>query len=531
MSVNSKMTAIADNIRGYTGGVTPLTLDGIAEGVNDVYDVAHRNGINEGFTDGYTVGYSNGKASMIDESKIIEKTVTGSIISVDDVSEIPHEVGIQLSSDTVTDFSGVTVKAKGNLFDINKGKYSGNSQGTVNGDKITVHQTYASTYVSYNMEIPDSHLLLGKVVRIRAKCKNAEVSTNAPAMRLTLMNGSTWVSGYFDYYDVPNVYGEIDIRGAIPEILPQNAKLCLMFYSNFTGGGSGEINKPIEYSNIVMTIDNNNNTDNRYIPYAPYREQTAIATADGTVKGITSISPNMTVFTDDAEIRVTMKYHKSYGMQTEYERFWYNMFYKTYPDGEMNYAFAGFAWNNPAVFRPNRNLKPTNAQNMFSYWNNGGRIDLVEHFAELGISLDFSNCEVMNSCFYTNTSVTRLGVIDLTKAGKYAQAIFYTASNLVTIEEIIIPDNVTSLNNTFGYCYNLQNIKVSGVIPVAVSFQWSTKLSKVSITSIINALSSTTSGLTVTLSKTAVTNAFGSTTATEWTTLIATKSNWTISLV
>ena len=68
--------------------------------------------------------------------------------------------------------------------------------------------------------------------------------------------------------------------------------------------------------------------------------------------------------------------------------------------------------------------------------------------------------------------------------------------------------------------------------------QWSTELSKESIISIINALSDTTTALTVTLSKTAVNNAFETakgnadgSTSEEWAALIATKQNWTISLV
>jgi hypothetical protein len=65
-------------------------------------------------------------------------------------------------------------------------------------------------------------------------------------------------------------------------------------------------------------------------------------------------------------------------------------------------------------------------------------------------------------------------------------------------------------------------VSVSGL-----NLQWSTKLSKASITSIINCLSSTTSGLSITLSKTAVDNAF---TAEEWAALENTKHNWTIAL-
>lgn len=84
-------------------------------------------------------------------------------------------------------------------------------------------------------------------------------------------------------------------------------------------------------------------------------------------------------------------------------------------------------------------------------------------------------------------------------------------------------------NNTFRNCTSLAEIRINGPIEISIDIHWS-PLSKGSITSIIDALSTTTSGLTVTLSKTAVENVFGNTTADEWTALIATKSNWTVSL-
>jgi hypothetical protein len=79
---------------------------------------------------------------------------------------------------------------------------------------------------------------------------------------------------------------------------------------------------------------------------------------------------------------------------------------------------------------------------------------------------------------------------------------------------------------------------MSGVIGKDVSFGNSDKLTHDSIASIINTLSATTAGQSVTFSVTAVNNAFetssgaadGSTSA-EWNALVATKSNWTISLV
>ena len=75
-----------------------------------------------------------------------------------------------------------------------------------------------------------------------------------------------------------------------------------------------------------------------------------------------------------------------------------------------------------------------------------------------------------------------------------------------------------------------------GTLRISVNMQWS-PLSKDSIISIINALSTATSDLPITLSITAVNNAFETSpgaadgsTSEEWTALIATKPNWTISL-
>ena len=107
---------------------------------------------------------------------------------------------------------------------------------------------------------------------------------------------------------------------------------------------------------------------------------------------------------------------------------------------------------------------------------------------------------------------------------------FNGARNLVTIEKIIIKtDGSQVFNGAFDTCNSLENLTIEGTIGQnGLNLQWSTKLSRASIESIANALSSTTSGLSITLSKTAKEAAF---TDTEWADLIATKSNWTINLI
>lgn len=106
------------------------------------------------------------------------------------------------------------------------------------------------------------------------------------------------------------------------------------------------------------------------------------------------------------------------------------------------------------------------------------------------------------------------------------QQIFYNDTNLKTIRKLIVNNNTTYGNMFYG-CTALENLLIEGTIASAIKLQWSKKLSKVSIESVIGHLSDTTTGLTATFSTTAKNNAF---TQAEWDALIATKPNWTIAL-
>lgn len=96
-------------------------------------------------------------------------------------------------------------------------------------------------------------------------------------------------------------------------------------------------------------------------------------------------------------------------------------------------------------------------------------------------------------------------------------------------------ENITYAHQPFAQCPTLVSLNIKGEIAVN-GFSWAEciKLDRDSIVKIIGILSTTTTGLTVTLSATAVNNAFatdgtGSTSA-EWLALVATRSNWTIAL-
>lgn len=157
---------------------------------------------------------------------------------------------------------------------------------------------------------------------------------------------------------------------------------------------------------------------------------------------------------------------------------------------------------------------------------------------DLEILFDLSKITSAHSLFANAEKITRLPEINLVLCGAASSSIFTNCKALVTIDKLIVAANNASMSGWFSSCAALQNMTIVGTIgTTGLNLRWSTKLSKASITSVITALSATTSGLTVTLSNAAVNNAYetsegaadGSVSA-EWAELIATKTNWTITL-
>ena len=166
----------------------------------------------------------------------------------------------------------------------------------------------------------------------------------------------------------------------------------------------------------------------------------------------------------------------------------------------------------------------------FSYYDN--RNDLVSKLKYTDTSNGTSFSYMFNYC----DSLTAIPALD-TSNGTSFSGMFIGCRSLITIPEI----NTTKSNgfgNMFDNCNSLVDLTLTGLLKQSgMNLRYSTKLSKASITSVINALDASVSGKSVTLSLTAVNAAFetaagandGSASA-EWQNLIAAKPNWTISL-
>lgn len=203
------------------------------------------------------------------------------------------------------------------------------------------------------------------------------------------------------------------------------------------------------------------------------------------------------------------------GKKDEYDKFWDN--FQNYGNRtNYDYGFVGYSFNFDN-FYPKYDIKPTGYRtNVFYAWNNSATgLDrnkfigsLKQRLEECDVVLDTSGMTYMGNIF-TNGCWTELPTIDMTGLTSASPSIF--ANNygtLTTIEKIIIAETTPISTNWFGSnCHNLKNLVIEGKIGKNnFNVQWQTKLSGASIVSIIEALSTTTSGLTVTLSQTAVDN-------------------------
>lgn len=542
--------------------------------------------------------YKSGQASMVDETKIIKKTVSGESVMLDDVSEIPHKIEVKLSSGgknlwehgDVNDFaensggkkvkllSGITYTFSALvtstdverttclvydttnavfLGQINRDVrssitftptkqvneirlYASDRQVTSVGDTATFsdimieENNTATEYEPYKETLTDySGVRLnkyGKNLLNQAGMKTG-VQSGVTLEYLEdedcfLLNGTSTANDnkFMTYINVKDKYGEVNtlsvtyISGEVT--IPSGSAVFYIGRYGYTDSGNSNwccvdlttlntsitkaltgtqmdrawiyLTSGVSFVNYKFRIQLEHGS--QATPYEKFKGQTLIANADGTVEGVKSISPYMYMTTDNPNCTINAEYHKSYGMQTEYDRFW-----DTYQDEgnrtDYTNAFSGIGWVNE-IFKPKYPIdSPLKYNQLF-------RFAFITH-----INYDLNLTKMTN-----------------------ANLVFDSCAKLVKIQKIITNENVT-YTQWFGWCIALETIAFDGTIGKSIDFQYSTKLTKASILNIFSVLSSTVAGQTLTLSKTAVTNAFGSTTATEWTNLVATKTNWTISLV
>jgi hypothetical protein len=431
--------------------------------------------------------YEAGKKAVYDELEYIDKTLKGKVVRADYVSEVPHDVVVHLTSDTITDFSNITVtRYRKNLIPF---PYAGGMSKETNGVTFTVNEDH-SIYVK-GTAIAPAYFILQTGYDYGDSSIDAIDKQSATNGIYTLSKGL--------YYDRSNKTLSLNIKKGVT--------VDEIFYPQ------------VELGSVATE-------------YELYTEPlTVTANADGTVKGISSLTPTMS-FISSADVYINISYRRSWGSKIQ-DDFWSSIKESINEKG-YSYAFAGKTWN-ANTFKPTFDIAPTDsANNMFCASNIS---NIKQSLEDCEVKLDLSKATNCSNAFTTCATIA-LPEIDMRNATQHSNVFAYS-STLQSIDMVYFKEGLV-VTDCFRNCTKLTHVIFGGTFSsTGLNLQWSTKLDKESITSIFNALSTTTSGLSVTLSKTAVNNAFGIDVSDETTfpegseyyKLRHSKDNWTVNYI
>lgn len=393
----------------------------------------NQNAIKElGVNEGIGLGIKEAAAN----SKYIEKRVSGSVISLNDVSEVYHKVKVY------GDNCAVKVYGKNLL------PYPYHSK-TLTTEGITFTDNGDGTITANGTAIANAYFLL-TVDSFPAKANEQYILSGCPA------GGSN--STYMLY---SQSLGATDFGdGAISTILTEDKSVSIAI----------RVFKGTTVSNVTFTP----------IICLANTHQTITATPTGTE--IDSMCPNMN-FMADGELDICVEYYSSFGMQTEYDRFW-----DVYQNkgNRTDYGSAFQSWEG-AIFKPKYDIMPVGACG--SLFLKSQILDIRKSLKDCGVILDTSRATTLSYLVHNSTTKS-LPKIDMSLCASSSslQSSFTSATKLEIIEELVSSENTLFHTNTFQNCTSLTHCIFSGVIANDINLQWSPLLDDESLISLIATL-------------------------------------------
>lgn len=421
----------------------------------------------------YDAGYQKGLKEIggLDVSKfgIINEVKVTNLVTLDYVNENEHNVEVQLTSDTVTDFSGVEVHVLStNMFNIDK--FISTSQATKNGNDIIISGYAPVSYSKLSECCP--YLRVGDIITFSASSFGSYImfggTITKPVGKLTVTQAML-DKDTFGFYGIDNVT---------------------------------TTENPIVISDFRINI-------NRVYPYEPYTEKTYTANADGTVDGVTSISPTMNIICDGVDI--SAKYYCV--PNVEWHRFW-----DDYQDNGnrtlYNNMFMGHGWRKE-TFKPKYDIVPQEANALFQDgWTSQTHIakdellNMSDVEKECGIVFDFSKCTRMSNTF-RQSIFKSLNNIDLKSVKSNTAYMFYATFSrsaqltydmgLRRIERLICYEDTVFSTNTFQLSCLLEYVGFEGVIATSIDLHWSSMLVDESVQKLVECLKDLTGQTTQTV--------------------------------
>jgi hypothetical protein len=383
--------------------------------------------------------YKSGQSSMIDESKIIPKTIVGNPVSATDVSEIPHNLNIKLTSGTIEDFSGIEVVQTGkNLVDSDDFLKPLGSNNQIffekqdDGSYKSIINVFTTTRIPVNLPTG--------TYTVQAKIK-APKSSN---YRIAFWTEDGAEAPYSITHDGENFK---DVKYTLTTDKPI---VAVGFYYGQTG--------MIEFKDLQIEYGAT------ATEYEPYKEYKATADSSGIVEGLKSISP-ITHLYSNADVDVELTYNKSWGMDYEEQELWKMLL----NEGKKNF-FTGFFYDSSFEYiRPSYVIKPTSTVSNMFRGNPNLKIIEKDYF-------DFSNITTSPtissngyySIFYDCSKLEE--VEDCKFPSGYMYRTFYRCKNLRKIEKWTFAKDC-GINDAFYGCTSLEELGAVGEIGKSIDFK------------------------------------------------------------
>lgn len=232
--------------------------------------------------------FEAGKLSLLRESKYMNGSLSGEVVAANDVSAVEHDVDVHLSSDTVTDFLQVNVKRYGkNIFNADallQATGWGFDGVYYNGSPVYLRNEFnpnTSGKYLYDAFAPDTQYTLS----LKGYC-NSETIVDS-------------LSFFFHYRDGTNsrVYLSTDKTEQSVVLTSEAGKSVVGLFCSVS-----QVPK-IYLRDIQLEVGDTATS------YEPYVEPTIYtANADGTVDGVRSLSPSMTLTTDTDGVMIDCSY-------------------------------------------------------------------------------------------------------------------------------------------------------------------------------------------------------------------------------
>lgn len=391
------------------------------------------------YNNGIAEGNRQGRQDVFSNSKYIEKTVGGKGVYINDVSELYHKVRIYANTPTEVKICGK------NLFDISTdarltrqadGSYINNKSHS-GSTRIPLDLPFGTYTLSYDLSCP-----VGKNMRITIGLEDGT--------SVELYKASTG-----DY-----IHFEKVITG----------KIITWYFSATAWEDVGTLlikNAQIEMNGMATE-------------YEEYECQTIAATPDGTEAD--SICPIMNFLTDS---EITVDYYGSYGMQTEYDRFWDN-YQRLGARASYGAMFMEKRWND-AIFKPKYDMITSGEASQMFYMT--GVTDLEGILERQGVVIDCSEC-TNGQYMFGWSNITRVPELNLAKCKNTLNMFAHYAgkSPLKSIRKIISGEATVYASSCFSNCSELEHCIFEGIVTSDINMQWSTKLNLESLVSLINCL-------------------------------------------